>query len=70
MKLGFILILLINLLKLLDRRVDVYMKGGKFDESKQLVEQMMTQLYLQGSTEANEQLQKVEMINKKIFEEE
>ena len=45
------------------------MKNGRFEDSKQLIEKVTTELYLEGSSEATEQMQKVEMLRKKVDEE-
>lgn len=48
--------------------VDTFLAKEKFEESKKIVEETMTKLYLLGSTEATEQLSKVEMIMEKVKE--
>jgi poly [ADP-ribose] polymerase len=56
-------------LKLLDRRVEVLLKDLKFEESKTLIGEVMDKLRLEGSTEATEQIHRVEMLNERVLNE-
>lgn len=48
--------------------VDTYLAKEKFEESKKIVEETMTKLHLLGSSEATEQISKVERIMEKVEE--
>lgn len=48
------------------RRVEAFIKGGKLIEGRKLIDDGITELHLQGSTESTEYINQLEMTRDKV----